>query len=201
MIKTIIFDIGNVLLLFSHEKMILQLSEELDLPFALLKQKILDERFIHDYEAGLISTDQMLNTLLTLSSKAPSHDTLLQAMSDIFVENQGIKSIVQGLKRQQKKLLLLSNTNETHFQYIQSNFSLIKLFDHAVLSYEVKSPKPEREIYEAALKMADVEPHECLYIDDIPTHVEAAKKLGIDAILFTNVDNLRHDLAIRMVFV
>lgn len=201
MIKTVIFDIGNVLLHFSHEKMILQLAEELELPYSMLYKKIIEERMIHDYEAGQMSTEELLNVFHELSKKSLTREILENSLSTIFRENEPISHVVKALKKQRKKLLLLSNTNEIHFHYINRHFPLIHLFDEAILSYEVKSAKPEPAIFMAAIEKAGCLPHEIFYIDDVQEHVDAAKKIGVDAVLFTNVETLKHDLAVRMVFV
>ena len=55
--------------------------------------------------------------------------------------------------------------------------------------------KPERRIYEHALKNLAVRPEECVYIDDIEKYVEAARKLGINGIHYTHgKDNLENQL-------
>jgi HAD superfamily hydrolase (TIGR01509 family) len=201
MLKAFIFDIGNVLLHFSHERMLLQISEELKLPFSNIEQKFRQEGLISSYESGALSTDQFLQILNEISTSQATRESLLYAMSSIFVENSSIFPIIHALKRQGKKLLLLSNTNEAHFDFIQRHFTWVKLFDAAILSYEVKGSKPEPAIYQAALKAADCYPHECFYVDDVPSHVEAARKLGLDAELYVNTQTLRTQLAKRMVFV
>jgi putative hydrolase of the HAD superfamily len=143
----------------------------------------------------------MMNALQELTPRSLKRETLVNAITTIFTENESILPIIYSLKRQGKKLLLLSNTNELHFNFIQRHFPWIKLFDAAILSYEVKEAKPQPAIYQAALKAAGFPPYECFYVDDIPSHVEAARQMGIDAELYQDAETLRHHLAQRMVFV
>jgi glucose-1-phosphatase len=201
MIKTVIFDIGNVLLLFSHEKMLLQFSELLDVPFAALKQKIVIEKLLYEYELGNITTEEWIQAITSLSKRPPSKELFLNAMGAIFHENFPLTSLIPLLKKQGIRLILLSNISEAHFDYIRRAFEFPHAFDDAVLSYKVRSSKPQKEIYHAALKAADAEAYECFYVDDIPEHVRAAKELGLDAVIYESVEQFKKALEDRMVFV
>jgi HAD superfamily hydrolase (TIGR01509 family) len=201
MIKTVIFDLGNVLLYFNHDQMFLQLAKQLQLPFQHIKKRVLEEDWVTAYETGLLTTDEMLEKLQADSPHLPRRASLLEAMNSIFRENASLTPIVHQLKKQGKRLLIVSNTNEAHFQFIQRNFSFISAFDEVILSYEVKHAKPHRKIFEKAIEKALGGPHECFYVDDISTHVEAARNLGIDAEVYTSTEKLREDLALRLVFV
>lgn len=198
MIKTVIFDLGNVLVYFSYERMILQLAETLDLTFGAVERLLIQEFPL--YERGELTTDQFLNQLQLASALKPARELLLLAMNNIFEENRAILPLVTSLKKQDKKLLLLSNTNEAHFHYLQRHFPILHLFDIPILSYEMKSSKPDPIIFQHALQLADCAPHECFYLDDMQTHVMAARKLGIDAEVYKDVESLRKDLAKRMLF-
>jgi len=66
-----------------------------------------------------------------------------------------------------------------------------------VLSYEVKSLKPEEKIYRSVLEKTGVDARDCFFVDDIQANVDAAKHLGFDATLFTEPEKLRRDLIVR----
>lgn len=201
MIKTVIFDIGNVLLLFNHEKMLLQFSQLLDVPFAALKQKIMIEKLLQEYELGNITTEEWIQAIMSLSKLKPSKELLLNAMGDIFQENFPLTAFIPLLKKQGLRLVLLSNISEAHFDYIRRHFEISHAFDDAVLSYKVRSSKPQKAIYDAVLKAAKAEIYECFYVDDIPEHVNAAKEFGLDAVVFESVEQLKRALEARMIFV
>ena len=94
-------------------------------------------------------------------------------------------------------MVLLSNTNVVHWEFIESNWLISKFFDHTVLSYEVKALKPDEKIYRSVLKKTGVNAHDCFFVDDLQANVEGAKNLGFDAALFTTSESLRGDLAVR----
>ncbi len=58
-------------------------------------------------------------------------------------------------------------------------------FDQVTFSYELGVLKPEREIYEYALRGLGVAPAEALFLDDRPENVEGARAIGLRADLFT----------------
>ena len=51
-------------------------------------------------------------------------------------------------------LILVSNTNQAHIEFMRQNYRLMEYFDHHVLSYEVGSLKPDRKIFEHAIAVA-----------------------------------------------
>jgi len=52
-------------------------------------------------------------------------------------------------------------------------------FDTMALSCELGVTKPERAIYLAAVEGLGVKPEECVFVDDVPPYVQAARKLGM----------------------
>ena len=66
-----------------------------------------------------------------------------------------------------------------------------------MLSYEVKSLKPDAKIYQRAIELAGVPANKIFYIDDVPGHVEGARKAGLDAVQFTTIDALVQELVQR----
>lgn len=201
MINTFIFDIGNVVLYFNHEKMIQQLSLKLQVSFSKVKTRLFDEEILKLFELGQFSEEHLFEELLQLSSVKPPKSELLASWNEIFQENQSLTPILNSLKRQRKKLLLLSNISESHFNYISNKYPHLKIFDAAILSYKVHHAKPASEIFQKVLAIADCAPQECFYTDDIIGHVEAARLLNIDAELFESAEQLTQQLASRMVFV
>lgn len=201
MIKTLIFDIGNVLLFFDHEKMVNQIANTLKIPFSQIKSRFFEEGMLNAIELGSITTEEMVEELFKLSSTRETKTSLLNAYNDIFKENSSLTPILHTLKKQGKKLILLSNISEEHFNYIFKTYPTLHLFDAAILSYQERHAKPSYEIYQAALRKAECHPYECFYTDDILLHVESAKQLSIDAEQFLSTELLIQQLASRMIFV
>src|SRR5262249_26358400 len=87
-------------------------------------------------------------------------------------------------------LILVSNTNEAHIDYVRSHYRVLDYFDHRILSYEVGSLKPDREIFEHAIAVSGHPAESLFFTDDREENVLAAKRLGMQAHLFKTESQL-----------
>jgi glucose-1-phosphatase len=96
------------------------------------------------------------------------------------------------------RLVLVSNTNALHFAMIRESYAdMLRHFHSLVLSYEVRAMKPAPEIFQAAIERAECRPEECFYTDDIAVYVEAAKRMGIDGVVFESRGQLEGEMRSR----
>ncbi len=84
--------------------------------------------------------------------------------------------------------VLLSNDVSEWSAYITVFHKLDKYFTHKIVSGDVKCRKPDKQIYEIALKQTDKKPQECIFIDNSVSNLITAEELDISAVLF-NRDN------------
>jgi putative hydrolase of the HAD superfamily len=66
---------------------------------------------------------------------------------------------------------------------------LNSFIDAFVSSCYVQTRKPDKEIYQFALNLAQAQPEEVIYIDDRLVLIEAARQLGLNAIHHTSIAN------------
>ncbi len=196
-VKTAIFDLGNVIVFFSTPKMIAQLALCTGLSQDQVRHLLIDRKLQSLYESGQLTSEDLYRAFLSETNKKFTREDLFYAASDIFIPNTPIFPLIEHLKKQGIRLLLLSNTSEAHYHFIAPRLPIIQLFDAKILSYQVQAIKPQSAIYHEALAQAQCKPKECFYTDDIPEYIAAAKTHGIDAVLFTDVADLSHQLAVR----
>lgn len=180
MIKNIIFDFGDVFLnldkkgaLESALKMfeIDTLSDEIHAINAL-------------YEQGLMSTEEFLEFYL---DNFPHLDksSLMEVWNCILIDfpDHRLDYIKQLAADKKYKLILLSNTNALHMDWVKDNVPFFEdfktYFDAFYLSYEVQLRKPNANIYEYVLKENNIKAEETLFIDDTEENITSASKLGI----------------------
>ncbi len=195
--KTVFFDLGNVLLFFSHQKMWQQLAELTKINPDLLRDQFLKRGAFNDYESGRINTEQVYRMLQSLSPRSFSLLEAMQAASDIFTPNKELWRLVEELKERSTRLVLLSNTNESHFNFAYSHYPILKLFDEFILSFQVGACKPEPAIFQRALREAR---GTAFYTDDISAYVKAARAEGLDAEIYTTTPLLIKQLEERGFF-
>ena len=101
---------------------------------------------------------------------------------------------VLALKHHGLKIAVLSNMPIEISRYMRQNAPWFGDFDYVCFSAEVHLAKPEAAIFHASLKALRSRPEECLFIDDRPENVEAARALGMQALQFTSVQKLAADI-------
>lgn len=89
---------------------------------------------------------------------------------------------------------LLSNMQHDMGAYARKNFDWFEAFDHQFLSCEVGLIKPDPAIFQHCIERMGVQAQQTLFIDDREPNVSSAKRVGIRAIQFQNVEQLRHEL-------
>jgi putative hydrolase of the HAD superfamily len=195
--KTLFFDIGNVLVFFSHPKMFEQIATCTGLSRPFLQDLAAKTSILSDYETGKISTETLYADLLRLAAKPFTLPMFKQAVADIFTPNRDVWPLVEHLKAAGHRLILLSNTNECHFEFLLERFPILELFDSHVLSHKVGAAKPSPLIFKTALEQAEAPPADCFYIDDVPQFIAAAKEVGLDGEVFRGVAPLKQALQLR----
>ena len=193
MIRTVISDLGNVLLHFDHMRACHELARLCRWSPEQIYRTMFESDLVSDYDLGRISSlefghlcTERLNLDLGVSG-------VRDIWSDIFHPVEGMEDLVRSLKGNYT-LVLLSNTNEWHFEHCREKFPVVRHFDHYALSYRLGCRKPDPAIYRKALAMADAAPEETLYVDDIRAFLEPAKRLGLKGICFQDRDQLREEM-------
>lgn len=180
MLKTVYFDLGNVLFFFDHNQMINQVAQCCDLNPTQVKQLAFQQKLQESYEKGTITSEELYRYFKTLSSHPFSFRDFMEAISNIFTPNTALWPTVERLKQEGIRLVLISNTCESHYNFVYSHYPILRLFDEKILSFELGLLKPDPRIFRKALFYRQGNPDECFYTDDIPPNVESARKEGLD---------------------
>lgn len=196
-LKTLLFDMGNVLVFFSHDRMCRQIADVVGCTPGTMRRQLFDSELQWEFERGRITEDAFHQKLESMFHRAISFDALRRATADIFEPNTEILPLLDRLKSRGLRLVLMSNTCITHYDWVRSRYDLLDSFDDVTLSFEAGAIKPEDAIYEDALQRIGCAPQECFYTDDIPTYVEKGRSFGLHAEVFTSVNELRRQLAER----
>jgi glucose-1-phosphatase len=206
--KTLYFDLGMVLVEFSHERMCRQMAEVAGTTPEAVREAIFGNvecrSALIEYESGRMSTDEFFACFSRVTGTAADRGQLANAVRNIFSPIEPMWDLVRRLHAAGNKLAILSNTNPLQWDYIaDGRFPILAMgrpecaFDWAVLSYEVGAMKPDRAIFDAAIERAGATADEVFFTDDRLENVEGARAVGIDAVQFINADQLIADLGKR----
>lgn len=191
MIKNIIFDFGGVLLNLDPELTFSELSEVTGIPMTGENIPTQIFKVMLGYEKGEINTETFLWHLQKESTKlTPQPDKLIKAWNAMLRGWNPERFEFLLELRKNYKVLLLSNTNELHIDWVlrdlKKNHTITdfetRFFDHTFYSHNMKLRKPERSIYNTVIEKTGINASETLFIDDNIDNVSAAISAGWKAI-------------------
>jgi FMN phosphatase YigB (HAD superfamily) len=194
--RAIIFDLGKVLVHFDFQLGYRALEGRCPYPAPEIRRRLAATGLVPHFETGLIEPRDFVSRISEALELGLDYEEFCRIWSCIFRHTLVPDAMLEGLATRYR-LVLLSNTNAIHLESIRRNYSLLRHFHGLILSYEVKAMKPEPEIYRAAVEMAGCRPEECFYTDDIAEYVEAARRLGIDAVQFESAEQLEREMDAR----
>ena len=184
MIHTIFFDFGNVLGFFDHGRAIREFAKFTDVDPVELGLQLYGSVLEEDYEAGKLTTHEYVRGAILNGRLKMTPEQFLKHFVDIFWLNPEVCDLIPKLKPRYR-VVLASNTNDAHFTKYTVQFAeVLKHFDHRVASHQVGARKPHDEFFAAAKRHANAEPHECVFVDDLPVNIEAANRAGFNGIVY-----------------
>lgn len=191
-IKTIIFDFGDVFINLDKAGALqnaLHLFKLDELPKDLIAINTL-------FEQGLISSEEFIEFYTDNFSDLSKKD-IIDAWNFILKDfpEERLAFLQKLNKENQFKLILLSNTNELHINWIKEQVSFYEdfkaCFNEFYLSHEINLRKPNDDIYQFVLNQNKLKPEECLFIDDTKENTDTASALGIHV---WNIDETKENV-------
>ncbi|MFK7833941.1 MAG: HAD family hydrolase [Winogradskyella sp.] len=192
MIKTLIFDFGDVFINLDKQG---AMQNALDLfQLETFEADIIETNTL--YEVGKISTSEFIKFYKTKFSNV--HETALINTWNFIIKDfpkHRLDFIKELAHQKEYKLILLSNTNDLHINFIKENVSFYEefkaYFDVFYLSQEIHLRKPNADIFEFVLKENQLIANECLFIDDTKDNIDMAKTLNFHT---WNIDETKEDV-------
>lgn len=198
MFKNVIFDFGNVLVEFSEKHITAPYisKEKADKFNAVFFDRLYWDRL----DDGSLDDEQFKKLIC---SRLPEnlHGAAAEAFDNWHMNLpyiDGMFELVSDLKAQGVKLLLLSNISVGFAEKYAENPMLKKLFgmfDGLTFSGPIHITKPSKEIFKYITEKFDVDPADCVFVDDSPKNIDGAERTGIKGLLFDgDVEKLRNEL-------
>lgn len=197
MIRAILFDLGNVLVPVNFIRCREALAEVCVHPPKEVQRILGGSGLPRKYESGEVSSAEFFDATCRLLEMNVTYEKFTQVWGEIFSPDPIVPESLLEALRARHRMIILSNTNEMHFRLAEQRYPLLRHFDEFVLSYRVGAMKPDTRIYRSAVAAAGCPAEECFFLDDLTENVEAARGEGIDAALFTTLDQLHADLRAR----
>ena len=190
MIKNLIFDVGNVLIEYRWNQMLLD--------YGLTKEEAAVAGplfFEHETWKELDLGNMPVEDVIVLYEKQlPEYAGLIRwfltHLELMPIPRPDVWEKVHALKEKGYKIYLLSNYNEDFFRVHTEGASFLKDIDGKVVSYEIHKIKPYPEIYEYLLDKYELKPEESVFFDDRPENTQTAEELGMKTYTITSKEYL-----------
>lgn len=196
MINTIIFDMGMVLVDFRWKA----LFEEMGLTgerFERMANATVRDPVWNEFDRGIWTDEMMLEAFVERAPELEEelNDLFYNRFTELLRKFDYTDEWIDSLKKKGYKVYILSNFSRKGIEECPDELDYIGKTDGAVISYRVNLIKPDPRIYEHILEEFDINPSEAVFIDDNADNIEAAKKFGINTILFTGKEDADKELA------
>jgi len=109
-------------------------------------------------------------------------------------EIAGTVKILNELKEAGYNLAVLSNFSSETLPIVEDQYDFLGWFKPLIISGRVGYAKPEPSIYQILLHELSQNARECIFIDDKLENIQEASRQGFEGIHFTSPENLRKNL-------
>lgn len=174
----LLFDLGGVVVPWVGLEALAQ-RENADRQAIVEKFEKLD--IFNAYEIGECENEAFLESLIDMFALNISvHEAAKLWNSWVLPPYEGV---IEAIERLKEKYIVacLSNTNDLHWQHVNSLFNTSEVFDFDFASHEIKAAKPDPRSYKIPLEKMGVEASRVTFFDDTLINVEAARNVGLTA--------------------
>lgn len=194
-IRHIVFDIGNVLLLWDRDRPYREL-----IPDAEARRRFMDEICSMEWHMTLDEGVGIDDAIARMSEKFPAEAEFIRAYKTRWLDTlpaaiDGTVEILEALVDQGRDVTALTNFNQDLFRLTVPAFPFLERFRGVTVSGEQRLVKPDPRIYAHHAQSFALEPAATLFFDDVEKNIEAARAAGWNAELFTTPERMRDDLA------
>jgi len=189
--KTIIFDLGGVLVNLDWDKVCAGLQQHSN--SGDVRSEVVNGPIVRSAMQGLLSPQAYHEALCRKLHSGLGYEEFVGIWNGLLSANYDIIPLVERLKSDHR-LILASNTDPIHFAHSIQHVSVLENFERFFLSYEMRLLKPDPEFHRHVLETLAVPASECVFIDDRVENVESARSVGITSFRFVSADRLERDL-------
>lgn len=195
-IKTIIFDLGGVLIDWNPAYVYLDVFEGDQKKMQWFFDEICTMHWNENQDAGYPLSQATAN----LVKQFPEHENLIRMYYGRWEEMLGdsISGTVAILKKlidnPNYSVVALTNWSAETFPIALKKFDFLHWFEGIVVSGTEQTRKPFYDIYQITLDRFKIDPKTAIFIDDNLRNIRGAEALGINGIQFTSPEQLANSL-------
>lgn len=193
-IRTVIFDIGNVLVDFCWENFIMNKGYQRS-EMERISQASIHTAEWNELDRGVMKEEDVVQ--LFIQKDPEIKEQLLHIFQDldgIVRERDYAIPWVCDLKNRGYQVLVLSNFPRKAHIDCKNDMKFLDYVDGGILSYQDQLIKPDPAIYQLLIKRYELQPQECVFIDDLEKNIQAAKEQRMHGIHFVTREQVVREL-------
>ena len=179
----IILDMGNVLLEWNKDK-ILRGVVKTEKDYMILDKAIFQSGLWERLDLGTLSREELVLKVISMIGsiyQEKVQEVVWNWPSYIEIYTEVFPLLVR-LKEKGHRIFVLSNTSPVFYELLEEQLSpLNEILDGFVLSCDIKAVKPDRKMFEEILHKYQLDPVNCIFLDDVKDNTKMAESLGIKA--------------------
>ncbi|GEM_PF-1344947 len=193
--KVILFDLGDVVEWHQYQGLYRYIAQQCNCSPVRAEEIFLEKVRLTDTRA--LAVTRLIPTIEKELACSLNKREFVKRLYNGVKEDHPVFSLLKEL-RKDYTLVLFSNLNEQHAKWSIKKWNLKRYFGHLFFSYQYKTRKPEVKFYKIVLKKLQINPEECIMIDDKEQNLKPARKLGMKTILFKgNVKEVKKKIEMR----
>ena len=177
----IILDMGNVLLEWNKDK-ILRGVVKTEKDYMILDKAIFQSGLWERLDLGTLTREELVLKVVSMigsiyQEKVQEVVWNWPSYIEIYTE---VFPLLARLKEKGHRIFVLSNTSPVFYELLKNQLSPLNgILDGFVLSCDIKVIKPDRKMFEEILHKYQLDPANCVFLDDIADNTKMAESLGI----------------------
>jgi len=189
-IKVLFFDVGGVLLTNGWDRTSRRLAaDEFEFDWEEFQDR--HDSVSGDFEIGKLTMPEYLKRTVFYRERDFSEARFVDFMKSQSKPKPESLAVAGRLADSGQYLMAtLNNESRELNDFRIETFGLQRLFSVFLSSSYLGVSKPDREIYQLAVDVAQYRPDQCVFIDDRAINLECANLVGIRPVLFTDAENL-----------
>lgn len=194
MIRTIVFDIGNVLAGFKWQEYFRSFGYPEEIYRRLAKATVESSAW-QEHDRGALTDDEILE--LFVENDPGIEKEIRETLGNIngmLTRFDYAVPWIEELKGKGYRVLVLSNFAKKAYTDCREVLDFLDHVDGGILSYEDKVVKPEPEIYRLLIDRYGLKPEECVFLDDTEKNLVTAREFGMHTVLFKNKEQAVEEL-------
>lgn len=186
-INTLIFDLGGVIVDLEPNRTLDEFARLAHKQVPEILERYTSHPSFNAYETGRIEEEDFRNSVRSMFNLTASDAEIDRCWNAMLIGIPLEKLTMLTRLKKHFTVLVLSNTNSIHLRYLNEVILKGQVLDayvhQAHYSHQIGMRKPDQEIFDYVLTAHSLLPEQTLFMDDNLDNMNAAKALGMEALL------------------